>query len=200
MSQLQRKLASAVGHVFGNVTAFLKIFRQQSQETASIAPDNAKSTMWTVVGIVAPIVFTVAAAAVVLNRSIGRVEGEPSGLRDRFADFDRNVTRFEDRLKTLDDDVDELGRQVARLEPQLSSFESGIVVLSGFRTTLSELQDDHMTIRSELDRLTRNLVPERSEPVPFGFYQDVTGRLSRIEERLDALAARLPGAPRQDAR
>jgi len=166
---------------------------------------NRLATVLTVVGIVVPIVVTVIGAAVVLNRSIGRVEGEVGGLQDRFDDFGRQLATFDEITRRIDPQVAVLEAQVAAFTPGVTRFDRTIGTLEG---SLNELRMEHGRIISELanireiqramqaplDRTVRYVAPEGSEPLPPGFYQDVTARLRRIEERLNAVAERIRGA------
>jgi len=173
---------------------------------------NRLATVLTVVGIVVPIVVTVIGAAVVLNRSIGRVEGEVGGLQDRFDDFGRQLATFDEITRRIDPQVAVLEAQVAAFTPGVTRLSDGVTrfdrTIGTLEGSLNELRMEHGRIISELanireiqramqaplDRTVRYVAPEGSEPLPPGFYQDVTARLRRIEERLNAVAERIRGA------
>ena len=142
-----------------------------------------------VIAIVVTIVIATSTAWCSLYRSVGTVEGKVDTINSRFGDFGKNVdtltaqgTRFDERLRDL--------------ETLTNNLRTSVSELARLQQLLNELQAEHKTVQSSVDVIRDRVAPEGGEPLPVGFYQDVTSRLRRVEQRLDDVASKLGAAPR----
>jgi hypothetical protein len=115
-----------------------------------------------------------------LYRSVGNLEGELKTLSSRFAEFDRlerTNNRLDDRLRDLEKSAASLGSSASSIARQ--------------QETLAALRKQQQEAQAILDTLRKRLAPDSGEPLPPGFFLDVTSRLRRLEDKIDAVSEKL---------
>jgi chromosome segregation ATPase len=132
----------------------------------------------------APIVVLVVAWSN-MSGSIGEVRGELQGLKQYFADFRESVKELKERLNEFD-------KALRQFQNQLEQFSDAV---NKYESVLGELRSEHRRLETRFSELQKIIAPPGSEPIPVGFYLEVTTRLRRMEERLDAIAEKV-GVPR----
>lgn len=108
------------------------------------------------------------------------------------------VDYLEPTVATFKTNVDALALAVKDLDPKLTALDAivrrldtGAGALASFGANASDLRSEVRDIQSQITAIRGHLMPAGSEPIPAGFYNEITSRLRCIEGRVDSIAVRV---------